>query len=237
MIKVIGTGSQGNCYLIQANENEKLLVECGLPFKKILEGLDFNLKGVFSCLITHEHKDHCKASKDLLEKGISIYTNKETAINLGIISHYRCYTTQNETFKIGGFTITSFESNHTNNDNTKCPSQCFIIHHKDIGKILFVTDTYYLKYKFKDIDYMLVEANYTEDILDTLEEHRARIIKSHMSLETLKKSLITWDLTKTKKIVLIHLSSSNADPDRFRNEVQELTGIDTIVAKAGLIID
>jgi len=31
-LKVLGSGSSGNCYLLE-NESEALMLECGLPFK------------------------------------------------------------------------------------------------------------------------------------------------------------------------------------------------------------
>ena len=62
MIKVIATGSTGNSYLIEANPNERLLIECGIPYKRILEGLDYNISGIQGCLISHEHKDHMNIS-------------------------------------------------------------------------------------------------------------------------------------------------------------------------------
>lgn len=54
MIKVLGTGSMGNSYLIKA-KNKSLLIECGLTFKQIIKGLDFDIKGVVGCLLTHSH--------------------------------------------------------------------------------------------------------------------------------------------------------------------------------------
>lgn len=234
-IKVLGTGSSGNCYLIQA-EGENLLLECGLNYKEILKGLNFNINGLLGCLVTHSHKDHCKAYKDLLKSGIDIYTNKGTQEELGIPGARRVNTLENETIKIGGFIVTSFESEHTHNDGSKCPGQCFLIYHKSLGKIVFITDSYYTRYSFKGVDHILIEANYSEDILDTLEEHRARIIKAHMSLETCKKTLTSWDLGGTKDITLIHLSKTNGDSVRYKEEVEQLTGIKTFIGEKGLII-
>jgi len=54
-IKVLGSSSRGNCYLLQANNGETLIIEAGISLKDIKKGLDFNLKGVVGCLITHEH--------------------------------------------------------------------------------------------------------------------------------------------------------------------------------------
>ena len=229
-IKVLGTGSSGNAYLIQA-EGESLLLECGLNYKDILKGLDFNISSLKGCLITHEHKDHCKAYKDLIKSGIDIYTNKGTAEGLGILGTRRVHTLEDTTIEIGNFTVTSFESEHTNNDGSNCPGQCFLIYHKAIGKIVFITDSYYTRYRFKNIDHVLIEANYSEDILDTLDNNRARIIKSHMSLETCKKTLTSWNLKGTKDITLIHLSKQNSNANRFKKEVEELTGIKTFIAE------
>lgn len=75
MIKVLASGSTGNAYIIQAEE-EILLLECGINFKEIKQGLDFDLSKVKGCLITHEHKDHSKAIKDVLAAGIDIYMSK-----------------------------------------------------------------------------------------------------------------------------------------------------------------
>lgn len=55
MFKVLGTGSKGNCYLVQANENEKLLIECGITWNSMITGLDFNLEGIQGCLVSHKH--------------------------------------------------------------------------------------------------------------------------------------------------------------------------------------
>ena len=53
-LKVLGSGSAGNCYLLQ-NEKEILIIECGISYKKILQRLNFNLSSVVGCLISHEH--------------------------------------------------------------------------------------------------------------------------------------------------------------------------------------
>ena len=49
LIKVLATGSSGNCYIIQAGE-EKLVLECGIDYKSILKGLNYSIKGVVQYL-------------------------------------------------------------------------------------------------------------------------------------------------------------------------------------------
>lgn len=74
-IKVLGSSSRGNCYLLQLKK-ETLILECGINYKDILKGLDFNLESVIGCLVTHEHKDHSKAITELTNNGIDVYSSK-----------------------------------------------------------------------------------------------------------------------------------------------------------------
>lgn len=53
-IKTLGTGSKGNCYLLEHN-NETLVIDAGIPFKDIKIGLNFNLMGVKGVIISHSH--------------------------------------------------------------------------------------------------------------------------------------------------------------------------------------
>ena len=53
-LKCVGSGSSGNCYILKSN-NEKLILDCGLPIKVIKQGLDFDLGGIQGVLISHAH--------------------------------------------------------------------------------------------------------------------------------------------------------------------------------------
>ena len=53
-LKCVGSGSSGNCYIVTCN-NEKLILDCGLPIKVIKQGLDFDLGGIQGVLISHAH--------------------------------------------------------------------------------------------------------------------------------------------------------------------------------------
>lgn len=232
MIKVVATGSKGNFYILKGGE-EILLLECGIPIKEIKKALNFDLSKVVGCLLSHSHNDHCKAIQEV-SKFTDVFTSKGTKEELQerFQLNRHCFEIEhNKPFEVGGFMIVPFNVQH----DTKEPLG-FLIYHKDIGNIIFATDTYYLKYKFRNIDYALVECNYSEDILNDLPEYRARLLKSHMSLENLKESLNTWDLSKTKKIVLIHISDSHGNAEKFEKEINELTGIETIVAGPGIEI-
>ena len=54
ILRTIATGSSGNCYILTCN-NEKLILDCGLPIKVIKHGLGFDLGGIQGVLISHAH--------------------------------------------------------------------------------------------------------------------------------------------------------------------------------------
>jgi len=83
----------------------------------------------------------------------------------------------------------------------------------------------------------MVECNYSMDILN--ENIRTgkipavmkkRLLQSHFSLDNVKGFLKANDLSQVKEIWLLHLSDSNSNTERFKREIQELTGKPVYVA-------
>ncbi|BCZ46964.1 MBL fold metallo-hydrolase [Clostridium gelidum] len=213
------------------------MLECGINIKDIKQGLDFDLSKVKGCLVTHEHKDHCKSINNILAAGIDVYMSQGTAKGMEFLDErysYRFNYLRHKVPKnIAGFTIIPFNVQHDVNEPLG-----FLIYHPTIGKIVFATDTYsLLNITFKNVDHILIECNYFEGVLQTLPVSRAiRLIKSHMSLENLIETLKSWELGNTKDITLIHISNDNGEPERFQQEIETLTGIKTYVAEPGLIV-
>lgn len=52
--KVLSSGSHGNSYLLQSPTGT-LIIEAGIPYREILQGLNFDLKGVVGVLASHQH--------------------------------------------------------------------------------------------------------------------------------------------------------------------------------------
>lgn len=236
MIKVLGSSSHGNCYIIQAGK-DKLILDAGIPMIDILKGLEFNTSNVAGCLLTHCHKDHSKSIGNVKGYGIKIYTTLEIARQVNVWNDIKFRELLPMVWhQIGNFKVMCFELQHTNSDNTPCPCVGYLIIHKELGSLVYITDTEYCQYRFDDIDHILIECNYCEDVIDN-EEFRERTLKSHMSLETCKKTLESWDTTKTKDITLIHLSDNNSDEQKFKEEIEDLTLCNVYIGKKGLIIE
>lgn len=237
-LTVLGSGSSGNCYLLQ-NENEALIIECGLPYKTILKGLDFNLGNVVGCLVSHEHMDHAKAIPDITKNGIDVYSSDGTLVRSMPMMHRGKTIKSEEQFKVGNFTILPFETQHDSAEPLG-----FLISHNELGKMLFATDTYYIQYKFKGLNHILLECNYSEKILNENLENglvhpvlRNRLIKSHFSLDNVKEFFKANDLSQVKNILLIHLSEGNSNANEFKDHIEKVTGKPTYIAHKGLEIE
>ena len=215
------------------------MIECGVPFKEIQKALDFDYSGVVGCLISHEHKDHCKAVKDVLGNGISVYATEKTR-EKSCDPCFGFYTIEkNKIHVIRSFKVIPFSVQHDAVDPVG-----FLIHHPECGVVLFATDTYYLKQTFTGLNNIIIEANYCEDILNQLEEQGKantyvsdRVRQSHMSIQQTINTLNANDLTAVNNIVLIHLSDGNSDEKRFKSMVEKATGKRTFVAIKGMEID
>lgn len=237
-VRVINSGSIGNCYLFEA-KHTTLIVECGVRFSQVKEALRFDLSRVVGCIVTHEHKDHCIGVKDAIAHGINVYCSKGTADAMGINSHRIKTVEARKIFTVGDFQIMPFDVKH----DCKQPFG-FLINHAECGLTLFVTDSYYVTNTFKGLNNILVEANYSERILNERllagKLHgfvRDRVLKSHLSLENCISLLQANDLSKVNNIVLIHLSDGNADEKMFQKAVRGATGKTVHIATKGLLID
>lgn len=234
-LKVISSSSAGNCYILE-NESEALILEAGVSAKRVKIALGFNTSKVVGCLISHEHGDHAKYAGELENSGITVYASKGTIEAIGS-SHRTSVLTAKTTKKIGGFTVVPFPIEH----DVREPFG-YLIYHKEMGNVLFATDTYYLKYKFEGLNHVMIECNYDEILLKKNLSlgviHPSlfkRTYKSHMSIENCISTLRANDTSKVRKIFLLHMSRNNSNEEDFVERVRSATGKQTFAAKSGLV--
>lgn len=223
--RTIASGSKGNAYLVDDGRSQ-LLLECGIKFRDIQVALNFKTSNLAGCLVSHEHKDHTKGLKDVLRAGIDVYASQGTIEQEGVKHHRLKPIRAKEQFSIEDWIILPFDVEH----DVKEPLG-FLIANQEGEKLLFATDTFYVRYRFKGLTHIAVECNYSEDILDenitSGRIHKGmknRLMRSHFSLENVKEFLLANDLSRVEEIHLLHLSDNNSDEQMFKREIQEITG-------------
>lgn len=230
-IQALGSSSAGNAYRV-TDGTTPILIEAGLPFKAIQRALNFQISSLAGCLISHEHGDHSKAAADLAKAGVDIYASAGTHRALKLPAHRARIVEAMYQFRLGTWTIKPFDVQHD-----VAEPMGFLLQNQAGEKLLFATDTYYIKYRFPGLTHLLIECNYSEDILNTNiaagrvpQAMKKRLIRSHFSLENMKDFIRANDMSRVEEIWLIHLSDANSDEERFKRELQELTGKQIYVA-------
>ncbi len=230
-IKVLASGSKGNCYLI-SSDSSSLLIEAGIPFSEIRKKLEFKTSSLAGCLISHAHADHSKAAQDVMKAGIDVYTSEGTAKEAHLSGH-RLHTIRSlAQFVIGKeWAILPFDTVHD------CDEPLGFVLFDGIEKVLYATDTELLHYHFKGVTCLMVECNYSLDLIRASVasnaiplEQKARVMGSHLSLETLVNFLKANDMSKLQSVYLLHLSDGNSDADYFKKTVEGIVGVPVYIA-------
>lgn len=217
----LASSSKGNLYIVEA-DGEKLMLECGVPFKKLQHMLGYDFRSIKGCLISHEHKDHAKAAKEIIAAGIPIYTAEETGRALGIVPQ-ECVPEQR--LNIGSFDVLPFPVFH----DAAMPLGYFIRHGHD--RLVFATDAFNIPYKFPKANIIAVECNYISSILDRSnhlpEKVKRRIKNSHFELDAVIRWLYKQDLSVCREIHLLHLSDACSDENAILMRMNDtFDGID-----------
>lgn len=239
-LKCLGSSSRGNCYLLTAQDGETLMIEAGIDFKEVKKALNFNLMGVVGCVVSHEHRDHCKYLPDVLSAGIKGYALKEVYQSFQILRG-RAFANEIKPmhhYKIGGFTIFTLPVNHD------VPCLGFIVEHPEMGLLLFITDTMMLEYRVEGLNHIMIEANYSDRILqDNIDNGlspasmRARLMSTHMEITTTLDALRATNLSSVNEVILLHLSGTNSNEGQFIDSARRVAGKPVYVAAPGLGIE
>lgn len=222
MIKCLASGSKGNGWLLDDGK-EVLIVDCGVPVKEMKISIGFQINRVVGCIVSHCHKDHAGYITQYEGCGLKVYKPYEAIGDIGYA-------------RFGSFFIQSFPLVHD------VPCFGFLISNPNMGRILYATDTEYIRYRFKNLNYVIVEANYANELLDDdLEDgiKRTHVLRGHMELQTTKRFLKNNVDENTRAVVLAHLSNENADGNLFISEIESaLSPFGAIaIAKKGLVVN
>lgn len=137
-------------------------------------------------------------------------------------------------YRIGEFEVMPLEVPHN------VPNFAFVISHPEIGKLLYATDLTSFNYRIKDLTSMLIEANYSEEILvQALCENKDIRSKSenHLEINRTVEAIRNNFGGSLNTVILCHLSDALSDEKKFIETVYNETSIRPYAARAGMEIE
>ena len=242
MLQVIplSSGSQGNATLVRC-ETTTLLIDAGLTRKEMLGRLvevDQDPAAITGLLLTHRHKDHCRAAATLCRRfKIPLHATARTA------EHQQPRTLPEILeFEPGGrFSIgdLSIEARTLSHDAPQ--TQAFVVEHRQEGhRIGIATDLGCsdegVSGFLQDLDALLLEFNYDPEMLQegpypAFLKERIHSTQGHLSNEQGASLLGRVAGPRLKTLYLCHLSQHNNRPDLALAAARSVlgTGTDTSV--------
>lgn len=230
-LRINGSSSSGNSYILDCN-GKKLLVELGVPWKEILKSLEYDVNNICGALVSHTHTDHFytpTVDKALLY-GIKTYSTPTAhTLNNGIVA-----LQPKKRYKIGDFIVLPLEVPH----NAECYSYVIDLPDNE-GRLLFITDAGQYPYVIRNVNYLMVETNYSDDVLFEHTINAEAINPNTYNHLSLQQALEVTDKLYNgglAKIICLHLSDNNSDEAKVKKSFKDEFGVDVVVADKNISV-
>ena len=210
LLITIATGSSGNCHALIADTGEILLLDLGENEKKIKKGIGWKISDVVGAIVTHKHADHSKSVNEFERMGVPVLKPYENESDIGLKNI--------SGFRVQAFDLTTIGGRwtHTDADGTDCPIFGFLIMHKEMGRMLYITDTAIVKWRFKNINHILLGVNYDRNMIyPDNEGKKNHIFGGHLEIGTACEFVRANNSDSLQNVIMCHLSADNADSDKF----------------------
>lgn len=237
LLEVLASSSSGNCYYVKFENSASLLLDAGISVSDIKSKLfdrNLSLSKVDAVLITHDHKDHSKAAKQLATREhLKVFGNSLVCSKNELLEPLK------SKWLTSKIQVIPFNVEHDAED-----SLGYVIQAGN-ERLLFVNDCKYFKADIYSIpfDYVMIECNYSAKIVHTLHTQASkendhlmikryeRLLNSHMSDSNCLKILKKMDLSHCKAVFLMHLSDGHSNEFEFKNTFQKELKIPVYICK------
>ena len=177
--------------------------------------------------------DHSRSLKDFESMGIPVFAPYEK-----FEPHF--YTKIYGEFEVKDFPLTTADNRwtHTNADGSECPCYGFLITHPEMGKMLYITDTELIKWRFKGINHILLGTNYDKDLVNVDNQSKANhVFRGHLSIDTACDFVKANYSDSLQNVIMCHLSSENICEESALKKMQSTINCNVYVAKKGFICE
>ncbi|MCP5048874.1 MAG: MBL fold metallo-hydrolase [bacterium] len=223
MIEVcsLSSGSNGNCFYIKTG-SESFLVDAGISCRQVCNRLleiGSSIDEINAIFVTHEHSDHTRGLKVLLNKHtIPVYITEQTfhRSNFQLDEEHLHFIDRQDEVAINGTLIKSLPKSHDAVDPI-----LFCIYYKG-RKVSVVTDAGYACQNVieavRDAHVVFLEFNYDDTMLwegyyPHYLKQRISSDQGHLSNSHAAELLIRHASPNLSHLFLSHLSENNNSPD------------------------
>jgi phosphoribosyl 1,2-cyclic phosphodiesterase len=236
-LTVLGSGSRGNAFALVEN-GAVLLIDAGFSAREIVrraEEAGLSLEGLCGIALTHEHGDHTQGAVRLARRfQVPVLASVGTWIALGAparVPHLPLRTTTRT--ECGPFTLSACALLHDAVEPlaltvTTADGFCLGVAY-DFGR-----PTQALRYHFRELHAVILEANYDEVLLRTSEypasvQHRIAGSGGHLSNRASAQLLSELHHPGLGTVVLAHLSQRCNTPAAAR------AAVEPVLRKSGFV--
>jgi phosphoribosyl 1,2-cyclic phosphodiesterase len=234
-VTVLGSGSAGNCTLIET-EATAILIDAGLSSRQIAQRLaqiGREIEQLDGILLTHEHSDHTRALGVLCkERSIPIYANRLTAEALTADPEghalkkisWRLFSTGSP-FEVGDLTVESFSVPHDAYDPVG-----FTVRQGSLA-VGLITDlghaTKLVIERLRTMDALVIESNHDMKLLQEDAARpwalKQRIMSRHGHLSNDAAATLAGEVAsdRLRQVFLAHLSRDCNRPELAQETVSQ----------------
>lgn len=215
--KCIGTGSSGNCYILDHN-GDMLLLDLGMAVSTVKKGIDYNIMGIKFGIAFHGHLDHSKAVDDFKKMGIKVFTPYLD-------------DNSNQVIRINPFTVQLFQLPHNGVENRGA-----YIKVAD-RRIVYACDCEYVPLTFKthNLTDIFIECNYQDKYLNVNAENLEHKTIGHMSLDTCLGFIEVNATDSLRNVIILHMGRETCDANECVAEIKKVVpdSVNVDYAQAG----
>ena len=224
------SSSKGNSHIL-IGKDEALMLDCGVA--DLRYAASYNLVGV---LLSHSHKDHILAlTRRCFIGNVKVYGNEETLNECtGIPAFQKQVVEPKVTYSVGKeWRVLPFIVPHDR------LNYAYLIYNTVLDrKIVYITDAGGLNgIRIRDVDTYLIECNYDSRYYEYLDRQAGERVlndeefnamakykrlsggEGHLSLQQCIEFIKVNASSKTKNIILVHISADIKDFKKFESEV------------------